>query len=57
VLTRTKAQEGKPTQVYGALIGKQAGRDVEICNSFELDYTIIEGQVTSFGNFSCIPVL
>ena len=45
ILPRTKAQESKPTQVYGALIGKQAGRDIEICNSFELDYTAIEGQV------------
>lgn len=43
--TRTKAQEGKPTQVYGALIGKQAGRDIEVMNSFELDYSTIEGQV------------
>jgi len=43
--TRTKAQEGRPTTVYGALIGKQAGRDIEIMNSFELDFNVIEGQV------------
>jgi len=43
--TRTKAQEGRAVPVYGAIIGKQAGRDIEIMNSFELDYTAIEGQV------------
>lgn len=43
--TRTKAQEGHAVPVYGALIGKQAGRDIEIMNSFELDYNIIEGSV------------
>merc|ERR550519_1658836 len=43
--TRTKAQEGSPKQVYGALIGKQAGRDIEVMNSFELDYSTIDGQV------------
>jgi len=43
--TRTKAQEGRAKQVYGALIGKQAGRDIEIMNSFELDYSIVDGQV------------
>lgn len=43
--TRTKAQEGTPKQVYGALIGKQNGRDIEIMNSFELDYSTIDGQV------------
>merc|ERR1719348_1223348 len=43
--TRIKAQKGKPEQVFGALIGKQAGRDIEIMNSFELDYNMIEGQV------------
>lgn len=34
--TRVKAQEGKPVQVYGALIGKQKGRNIEVMNSFEL---------------------
>jgi len=43
--TRTKAQEGRPVQVFGAIIGKQAGRDIEIMNSFELDYNEIEGEV------------
>eukprot|EP00088_Acartia_fossae_P037829 TRINITY_DN3905_c0_g1_i12.p1 TRINITY_DN3905_c0_g1~~TRINITY_DN3905_c0_g1_i12.p1 ORF type:complete len:328 (-),score=104.68 TRINITY_DN3905_c0_g1_i12:215-1198(-) len=43
--TRTRAQEGKPKNVYGALIGKQAGRDIEVMNSFELEYSIVEGQV------------
>ena len=33
---RTKAQEGRPTPVFGALIGKQNGRDIELMNSFEL---------------------
>ena len=27
---RTRAQNGKPQTVYGALIGKQAGRDIEV---------------------------
>ena len=31
--------------VYGALIGKQYGRTVEVMNSFELLYTEIEGDV------------
>lgn len=43
--TRTKAQVGAPRRVFGALIGKQQGRDIEIMNSFELDYTTIEGKV------------
>jgi len=43
--TRVKAQEGRPTAVFGALIGKQAGRDIELMNSFELDYSTIEGLV------------
>lgn len=34
--TRVGAQEGRPKQVVGALIGKQAGRKLEIMNSFEL---------------------
>merc|ERR1712215_600005 len=39
------AQEGRPVPVYGALIGKQNGRDIELMNSFELDYNMIEGCV------------
>lgn len=36
--TRLRAQEGSPQPVFGALIGKQTGRDMEIMNSFELNY-------------------
>ena len=43
--TRTKAQEGAPKPVYGALIGVQKGREIEIMNSFELDYNVVEGAV------------
>ena len=43
--TRNKAQEGRPVQVYGAIIGKQVGRDIEVMNSFELDYATIDGDV------------
>ncbi len=43
--TRTRAQEGRPTQVYGALIGRQEGRRIEIMNSFELDHAEIDGRV------------
>ena len=31
--------------VYGALIGKQYGRTMEVMNSFELLYTEIEGDI------------
>lgn len=41
--TRIRAQEGKALSVYGALIGKQEGRKIEIFNSFELRYEVIEG--------------
>lgn len=34
--TRLRAQAGEFLQVYGALIGKQKGRNIEIMNSFEL---------------------
>lgn len=34
--TRVKAQSGGPQIVYGALIGKQNGRVMEVMNSFEL---------------------
>ena len=30
--------------VYGALLGVQKGRSVEICNSFELLVTHVDGQ-------------
>jgi COP9 signalosome complex subunit 6 len=43
--TRVSAQEGKPTQVLGALIGKQRGRNLEIMNSFELLFDIIDNKV------------
>lgn len=43
--TRIRAQEGKPQQVLGALIGKQKGRNIEIMNSFELMFDEIEGDV------------
>ena len=42
---RTKAQNSRPIPVYGALIGKQNGRDIELMNSFELDTQVIEGTV------------
>ncbi|XP_071521892.1 COP9 signalosome complex subunit 6 [Panulirus ornatus] len=43
--TRQRAQEGKPVQVLGALIGKQTGRHVEIMNSFELSYDELDGHI------------
>lgn len=43
--TRTKAQLGRPIKVYGALIGKQKGRQVEVMNSFELDLAEVNGSV------------
>ncbi|KAF7998518.1 hypothetical protein HCN44_010926 [Aphidius gifuensis] len=39
--TRLRAQEGSDQLVYGALIGKQKGRNIEIMNSFELLFTTI----------------
>ncbi|KAJ1557237.1 COP9 signalosome complex subunit 6 [Cladochytrium tenue] len=33
---RVKSQTGESTPVYGALIGEQSGREVEISNSYEL---------------------
>ncbi|XP_006819462.2 COP9 signalosome complex subunit 6-like, partial [Saccoglossus kowalevskii] len=41
--TRIKAQEGKPLQVLGALIGNQKGRNIEVFNSFELLFDEIDG--------------
>lgn len=43
--TRIRAQEGRPQQVLGALIGKQKGRNIEIMNSFELMFDEIEGDI------------
>ena len=31
--------------MYGALIGIQQGRDIEIMNSFELDHTTVDGSL------------
>ncbi|KAH8306468.1 hypothetical protein KR018_011954 [Drosophila ironensis] len=39
--TRFRAQHSEPRQVYGALIGKQKGRNIEIMNSFELKTDVI----------------
>ncbi|VDI08383.1 COP9 signalosome complex subunit 6-like [Mytilus galloprovincialis] len=43
--TRVRAQEGKPTQVLGAVIGKQKGRIIEVMNSFELLFDRIEDEI------------
>jgi hypothetical protein len=43
--TRFRAQEGAARPVYGALIGKQDGRKIEVYNSFELRYETIDGDV------------
>ena len=44
--TRTKAQRGAATNdVFGAIIGRQSGRNIEIMNSFELDFQRIDNQV------------
>lgn len=43
--TRVKAQEGRSLQVLGALIGKQKGRFLEIFNSFELKFNIIDNDI------------
>ncbi|CAG0878509.1 unnamed protein product [Darwinula stevensoni] len=43
--TRTRAQEGEPKQVLGALIGRQKGRCLEIMNSFELVFDIVENDI------------
>ncbi|XP_075924589.1 COP9 signalosome complex subunit 6 [Petromyzon marinus] len=42
--TRLRAQEGRPMQVVGALIGKQEGRNIEVMNSFELLFTETDGR-------------
>lgn len=44
--TRLKAQERSSSpQVFGAILGKQDGRNIELFNSFEIQYDIIEGDV------------
>ncbi|XP_043480834.1 COP9 signalosome complex subunit 6 [Leptopilina heterotoma] len=43
--TRLRAQEGSDQLVYGALIGKQKGRNIEIMNSFELLFNCIGDDV------------
>ncbi|KAA0203857.1 hypothetical protein HAZT_HAZT006748 [Hyalella azteca] len=49
--TRQRAQQSQAkdvsqcSQVYGAIIGKQTGREVEIMNSFELQYEVVDGLV------------
>ncbi|PVD19165.1 hypothetical protein C0Q70_21730 [Pomacea canaliculata] len=43
--TRARAQEGKPVQVLGALIGQQKGRQIEVMNSIELAFDIVEGDI------------
>ncbi|KAK0066607.1 COP9 signalosome complex subunit 6 [Biomphalaria pfeifferi] len=43
--TRVKAQEGKPTQVLGALIGQQKGRKIEVMNSIELMFDVVCGDI------------
>lgn len=43
--TRFRAQEGAARAVYGALIGKQDGRKIEVYNSFELRFEEIDGDV------------
>lgn len=40
--TRLTAQVGKSVPTVGALIGKQKDRTIEIMNSFELSYTMLE---------------
>ena len=34
--TRVKAQLSKSVKVYGALLGRQKGRNIELCTSFEM---------------------
>ncbi|XP_067669609.1 COP9 signalosome complex subunit 6-like [Haliotis asinina] len=43
--TRVRAQEGKPMQVLGALIGQQKGRNIEVMNSFELVFDVVDGNI------------
>ncbi|CAG7821443.1 unnamed protein product [Allacma fusca] len=43
--TRNRAQEGKASQVVGAIIGQHKGRHLEIMNSFELAFQIIDNLI------------
>lgn len=43
--TRIRAQGGQPAQVIGALIGTQSGRNIEVMNSFELKFKILDGEI------------
>lgn len=43
--TRFRAQDNCAKPVYGAIIGKQDGRKIEVYNSFELRYEVIDGDV------------
>ena len=38
-------QHGKPEKVFGAIIGKQKGRQIEVMNSFELDVVLVNGEM------------
>lgn len=49
--TRRRAQEGTDQLVYGALIGKQKGRNIEIMNSFELVFTCIGDDVIIYRDY------
>jgi len=44
--TRTKVQQHQENpRVIGAFLGLQTGRQIEICNSFELVYSVVEGAI------------
>ncbi|XP_058825519.1 COP9 signalosome complex subunit 6 [Topomyia yanbarensis] len=43
--TRIRAQKGFKSQVFGALIGKQKGRNIEVMNSFELKFEVVNDEV------------
>jgi COP9 signalosome complex subunit 6 len=43
--TRIRAQEGGAKEVYGGLIGKQKGRKIEVLNSFELKFEVIDDDI------------
>lgn len=43
--TRIRAQKGFKSQVFGALIGKQKGRNIEVMNSFELKFDVVDDEV------------
>ena len=43
--TRIRAEDNSNEQVIGALIGRQSGRNIEIMNSFELNFDRIESDI------------